>query len=135
MNNPSKALIYFNESLSIYRANYGPDHEKLKSVENDIAKLANKQPTIMGNVEFVKEDISDERQTTTTSSVQPVDENTNDEQLINVIIDSDTPPTTVEPPSPSVNDSSSTLKSERSKTKTEAKTLGKRKICQNCVIL
>ena len=39
LNNPPKALRYFNESLSIYRANYGQEHEDVLRVEADIAKL------------------------------------------------------------------------------------------------
>ncbi|CAF1007421.1 unnamed protein product [Adineta steineri] len=43
MNNLSEALHYFNESLSIYRTNYGPDHEMVKKGEADIARLKKKQ--------------------------------------------------------------------------------------------
>ncbi|CAF1419904.1 unnamed protein product [Adineta steineri] len=39
MNNLSEALRYYNESLSIYRANYGPKHEMVKRCEADIARL------------------------------------------------------------------------------------------------
>ncbi|CAF1009498.1 unnamed protein product [Adineta steineri] len=42
MNNLSEALRYFNESLSIYRANYGPEHEMVKRGEADIARLKEK---------------------------------------------------------------------------------------------
>jgi tetratricopeptide (TPR) repeat protein len=41
MNNPSEALRYYNESLSICKLNYGPEHEKVKLVEEDIARLTN----------------------------------------------------------------------------------------------
>ncbi|CAF1408189.1 unnamed protein product [Adineta steineri] len=43
MSNLSEALRYYNESLSIYRANYGPKHEIVKRVEADIARLKGKQ--------------------------------------------------------------------------------------------
>ncbi|CAF0894232.1 unnamed protein product [Adineta steineri] len=43
MNNLSEALRYFNESLSMYQANYGPEHEKVKRGEADIARLKKKQ--------------------------------------------------------------------------------------------
>ncbi|CAF1022322.1 unnamed protein product [Adineta steineri] len=39
MNNLSEALRYFNESLLIYRANYGAEHEMVKRGEADIARL------------------------------------------------------------------------------------------------
>ena len=39
MNNPSEALRYFNESLSIYRLNYRLDNDKIKLLEEDIARL------------------------------------------------------------------------------------------------
>lgn len=41
MNNLPEALRYLNESLAIYKLNYGPEHERLKLVENDIARLNN----------------------------------------------------------------------------------------------
>ncbi|CAF1249791.1 unnamed protein product [Adineta steineri] len=43
MNNLFEALRYFSESLSIYRANYGPEHEMVKEGEADIARLEDKQ--------------------------------------------------------------------------------------------
>ncbi|CAF0898778.1 unnamed protein product [Adineta steineri] len=43
MNNLSEALRYFNESLSIYQANYGPDHGRVNRGEADIARLKEKQ--------------------------------------------------------------------------------------------
>jgi tetratricopeptide (TPR) repeat protein len=43
MNNLTEALRYFNESLSIYRANYGPEHKAVKLLEADIAGLTDKQ--------------------------------------------------------------------------------------------
>ncbi|CAF0948433.1 unnamed protein product [Adineta steineri] len=43
MNNLSEALRYFSESLSIYQANYGPEHEMVKRGEADIAILKEKQ--------------------------------------------------------------------------------------------
>jgi tetratricopeptide (TPR) repeat protein len=46
MNNPSEALRYFNESLTIYKLNYRPDHEKVTEVQNDIARLIDKHPSL-----------------------------------------------------------------------------------------
>ncbi|CAF4288537.1 unnamed protein product [Adineta steineri] len=46
MNNLSEALRYFNESLSIYRANYGPEHEMVKRGEADIVRLKDKQVSL-----------------------------------------------------------------------------------------
>ncbi|CAF0898740.1 unnamed protein product [Adineta steineri] len=43
MNSLSEALRYYNESLSIYQANYGPEHEMVKTGEADIARLKEKQ--------------------------------------------------------------------------------------------
>jgi tetratricopeptide (TPR) repeat protein len=57
MNNPSEALRYYNESLSIYKLNYGPEHENVKLVEEYIAQLTNERSssstneTAKGNVE------------------------------------------------------------------------------------
>ncbi|CAF3797467.1 unnamed protein product [Rotaria sp. Silwood1] len=52
MNNPSEALRYFNESLSIYKVNYGSEHEKVKKVEADIATLNEEQPLPPSNMEL-----------------------------------------------------------------------------------
>ncbi|CAF0863495.1 unnamed protein product [Adineta steineri] len=43
MSSLSEALRYFSESLSIYQANYGPEHEMVKRGEADIAILKEKQ--------------------------------------------------------------------------------------------
>ncbi|CAF3449360.1 unnamed protein product [Rotaria socialis] len=43
MNNRSQALRYFNDSMSIYRAHYGPDHEDVKIVQTDINELNENQ--------------------------------------------------------------------------------------------
>jgi tetratricopeptide (TPR) repeat protein len=59
MNNPSEALRYFNESLSIYKLNYGPEHEKVKKVERDIAQLTNEESPSFTN-EADKENVEDE---------------------------------------------------------------------------
>jgi tetratricopeptide (TPR) repeat protein len=39
MGNPSEALRCYNQSLSIYQANYSSDHKKVKEVEAMITKL------------------------------------------------------------------------------------------------
>ncbi len=59
MNNPSEALRYFNESLSIYKLNYGPEHEKVKLVEEDIARLTNEESPSSTN-ETDKENVEKE---------------------------------------------------------------------------
>ncbi|CAF1022381.1 unnamed protein product [Adineta steineri] len=46
MNNLSEALRYFNESLSIYQANYGAEHEMVKRGETDIIRLKDKQLSV-----------------------------------------------------------------------------------------
>ncbi|CAF1040709.1 unnamed protein product [Adineta steineri] len=51
MNNLSEAYRYFNESLSIYQANYGPKHEMVKSGEADIARLTEKQLSLSAHEE------------------------------------------------------------------------------------
>jgi hypothetical protein len=43
MNNSSEALRHYNESLSIYRLHYRPDHEDVKRGEADIRRLNNGQ--------------------------------------------------------------------------------------------
>ena len=39
LNKPFEALRYYNESLSIYRVHYGPEHKSVKDVEDGIARL------------------------------------------------------------------------------------------------
>ncbi|CAF3930921.1 unnamed protein product [Adineta steineri] len=51
MNNLSEAHRYFNESLSIYQANYGPEHEMVKRGEEDIARLKEKQLSLSAHEE------------------------------------------------------------------------------------
>ncbi|CAF0898613.1 unnamed protein product [Adineta steineri] len=51
MNNLSEALHYFNESLSIYQANYGPEHEMVKEGEAEIAELKEKQLSLSSHEE------------------------------------------------------------------------------------
>jgi tetratricopeptide (TPR) repeat protein len=115
-NKTTEALDYFNKSLLIYQAHYGSDNEKVKLIQDYIAKLNVEQQTI-------------------TNSVEPVEENVNDEDLITVIVDSDARLSIVEPLPLSANNSASTSQSDRSKIKNETKTSGKRKICSDCVIL
>ncbi|CAF0934612.1 unnamed protein product [Adineta steineri] len=50
MNKLSEALRYFNESLLIYRANYGAKHEKVKRGEAHIAVLKNKQVSLSSHM-------------------------------------------------------------------------------------
>ncbi|CAF0921943.1 unnamed protein product [Rotaria sordida] len=45
MHNTQQALHYFNESLVIYRVNYEPEHEKIKKLEAQIAKLSRNRNT------------------------------------------------------------------------------------------
>jgi tetratricopeptide (TPR) repeat protein len=59
MNNSSEAFRYFNESLSIYKLNYGPEHEKVKLVEEDIARLTNEESPSYTN-EADKENVEEE---------------------------------------------------------------------------
>jgi tetratricopeptide (TPR) repeat protein len=59
MNNASEALRHFNESLSIYKLNYGPEHEKVKRGEQDIARLNNDQSSPAAN-EPETENVADE---------------------------------------------------------------------------
>jgi tetratricopeptide (TPR) repeat protein len=59
MNNRSEALRYFNESLSIYKLNYGPEHEKVNLVEEDIARLTNEESPSSTN-ETDKENVEKE---------------------------------------------------------------------------
>jgi tetratricopeptide (TPR) repeat protein len=49
--NISEALRYFNESLSINQANYGPEHKKVKLVEADIAKLNEEKQIVTNSIE------------------------------------------------------------------------------------
>ncbi|CAF4203720.1 unnamed protein product [Adineta steineri] len=51
MNNLSEALRYFNESLSIYQANYGSEHEMVKAGETDIARLKDEQVSLSSHEE------------------------------------------------------------------------------------
>ncbi|CAF1249724.1 unnamed protein product [Adineta steineri] len=50
MNNLSEALRYYNESLSIYQANYVPEHETMKRGEIDIARLKKKQLSLSSHM-------------------------------------------------------------------------------------
>ncbi|CAF0898582.1 unnamed protein product [Adineta steineri] len=58
MNNLSEALRYFNESLLIYQANYGPEHEMVKTGEADIARLKEKQLSLSSHMKNNKKDSS-----------------------------------------------------------------------------
>jgi len=60
MNNPSEALRYFNESLSIYKLNYGPEHEKVKLVEKNISGLTNEESPLSSTNEADKENVEEE---------------------------------------------------------------------------
>jgi hypothetical protein len=45
MHNTPEALHYFNESLAIYRVNYGSEHEKIKRLEAQLAKSSKNRNT------------------------------------------------------------------------------------------
>jgi tetratricopeptide (TPR) repeat protein len=113
-NQPLEALEYFKKSLTFYQVNYGSDHEKVKLIEDDIAKL------------------NAEQQITT----EPVITDIHNEQIIAVIIDSDPLAVIAEPSSIPAIDLTSTPDSHQNETKSEPKTpIKKRKLCQNCEIL
>ncbi|CAF1144346.1 unnamed protein product [Adineta steineri] len=60
MNNLFEALRYFSESLSIYRANYGPEHKMVKEGEADIARLEDKQLSLSTHKEESKNSSNNE---------------------------------------------------------------------------
>lgn len=49
MSNSTEALRYFNESLAIYKLNYGPEHKKIKLLEEDIARLNSEESSVSIN--------------------------------------------------------------------------------------
>jgi hypothetical protein len=54
MNTIPEALRYYHRSLLIYRANYGAEHQEVKMVEGDIAKLMSKRTSL----DLVEPDLS-----------------------------------------------------------------------------
>ncbi|CAF0859397.1 unnamed protein product [Adineta steineri] len=68
MNNLSEALRYFNESLSIYQANYGPEHEMVKRGEADIARLKEKQLSLLSHEEGEEKEEVEEKNSSNMNS-------------------------------------------------------------------
>ena len=124
-NKPLKAHSYFNESHSIYQANYGANHKDVKLVEDDIARLNGEQQLTTNLSELIEKNVSEEQQTTTDSP-----ESASDELPIPIITDSGIPPL----PLPII-DSPSARQSDAVAIESKPKTSGKCDICSKCEIL
>ncbi|CAF0977621.1 unnamed protein product [Rotaria sp. Silwood1] len=115
-NNKSNALHYFNESLSIYRATYGVDHEYVKLVESDVAKLNGEQQECI-------------------NSTAPAEEIVHDEQSITIIVHSDLRESFIEPSSSTTVDSITMPSVDQKEMNDEIETPRKSKNCPKCEIL